>query len=220
MTGLPRSATHIAHGYAASDVYDLAVYAVRTDHWRPSLEWVERVEAAWSAIACALVEADQPPHRGELVIIGRDASADVIDGNMRHRGVDKRGATFGEVRTSFDRFWFRLPGTPLADRVVEDLALIQIWPRLNEDLQEALVTLAVHGDYSVAAEALGLKYYTFCARVRRARIDFLRHWHEGETPSTTWGNDKRQGRDTGRTAVRVLAQRRRNRKYAAERQAS
>lgn len=112
-------------GYTAADVYDLAVYAVRTDHWRSTLEWADRVAAAWSAVA--LVLADQ-----------------------------------------------------------------------------------------AAAEALGLKYYTFCARVSRARAHFLQLWHEGEVPSTTWGNDRRRGRETGRTAIRVLAHRHRCRRYAAK----
>lgn len=206
MTGLPRSATPVAHGYSAADIYDLAVLAVRTDRWRPTLLWAERVEAAWSAIACALVEEQNLPSRRDLVIIARDASADVIDGNMRHRGIDKRAATFGERRVNFDRYWFRLPGTPLADRVVDDVALSQIWPCLAPGMQEALIALVVHGDYAVAAESLGLKYYTFCARVRHARLAFLRYWHEGEVPSSIWGRDKLRGRgSSGRTAVRVHA---------------
>lgn len=216
MTGLPRSATAIAHGYTAADVYDLAVYAVRTDHWRPTIEWAERVEAAWSAISLALVEATEAPYRRELIHIGRDASADVIDGNMHHRGIDKRGATLGEQRVSFNRYWFRFPSTPLADRVVDEVALTQIWSQLKPDMQEALVMLAVHGDYSVAAQALGLQYYTFHARIKRARRQFFALWHEGEAPSSMWGHDRRQGRETSRTAVRVLAQRRRNR-VAAQR---
>jgi hypothetical protein len=216
---LPRAATHIAHEYTLSDVYDLAVYCVRTDHWRASIEWNERVEAAWSAIALALVESEDAPSRRELIFIGRDASADVIDSNMRHRGVDKRSASFGETRVNFGRYWTRLPRTPLEDRVIDDLAMSQIWPRLRPELQEALIALATHNDYAIAARSMGLKYYTFCARVRRARTQFLRHWHEGETPSAVWGRDKLQGRDTGSTAVRVMAKRRRKAKADGQAQA-
>ncbi len=211
--GLPRSDLHIAHGYTLADVYDLAARAVRTDYWRPSIAWTERVEAAWSAISSALLEAEEPPRRAALIIIARDASNDVIASDMRHHGIDTRSATFGESRANFERYWRTLARTPLEDRVVDGLAIFQIWVRLKPDLQDALVALASHGDYSAAADAMGLGYYAFCARVSRARKQFLRLWHDGEAPSRVWGNDKRQGRDTGKTAVRVLAQRRRNRKY-------
>jgi hypothetical protein len=208
MLGFPRTTTLIAHGYTLADIYDLAVHAVLTDHWRSDINRVERVSAAWSAVAAALCSADEPPHRRELVLLAREASEDVIAQDMKHRGVDKRGATFGEQRVSFERFWFSLPSSGTEDRVVDAVTLQQIWPQLKPAWQEAFLALAAHGDYADAAGSLGLAYGTFCARVRHGRMAFLRLWHEGEQPSSVWGRDKRQGRDnTGRTAVRVLARR-------------
>jgi hypothetical protein len=96
------------------------------------------------------------------------------------------------------------------DRIVDAISLSQIWPRLTAVQQEALIALATCDDYAAAAQGLGLAYYTFCARVRHARLTFLRYWHEGEQSSTVWGRDKRKGREnTGRTAVRVLHRRER-----------
>jgi hypothetical protein len=206
--GLPRRDTYVAHGYTLADIYNLAVHAVRTDHWRADLEFPERVAAAWSAIATALCSSDTAPHRNELAHVGREASADVIDQNMRHRGIDKRAATFGESRVNFERFWTRLPGAPLEERVVDGVSLQQIWPLLKPTYQDALMALATYEDYAEAAKVMGLRYGAFCRRVRLGRLEFLRLWHEGEKPSAVWGRDKRQGRDnTGRTAVRVLARR-------------
>lgn len=113
IAGLPRNETYIAHGYTLADIHTLSVYAVRTDHWRADLEFSDRVAGAWSAIATTLCGSDTPPHRNELIRVAREASSDVIDQNMRHRGIDKRGATFGESRVNFERFWTRLPGAPL-----------------------------------------------------------------------------------------------------------
>lgn len=208
IAGLPRNETYIAHGYTLADIHTLSVYAVRTDHWRADLEFSDRVAGAWSAIATTLCGSDTPPHRNELIRVAREASSDVIDQNMRHRGIDKRGATFGESRVNFERFWTRLPGTPLEDRVVDGVSLQQIWPLLKPGYQDALMALATYGDYAEAAKVMGLRYHTFCQRVRLARLEFLRLWHEGEKPSAVWGKDKRRGRDnTGRTAVRVMARR-------------
>jgi hypothetical protein len=209
MTGLPRSATLVAHGYTAADMYDIARYAVLTDRVRASVLFDDRIEAAWSAIAGVLMESDEPPRRHELVFLAREASNEVTGANMRHHGIDKRAATFGEQRLNFDRYWFRFPGSTLEDRVVDEVAVGQIWPTIRLDQQQALLALSVHEDYAVAAKTLGLNYNTFCQRVRKARLAFFRHWHEGEAPSDMWGRDKRRGRgNTGRTAVRVHARRR------------
>lgn len=217
---ITRDSTHVAYGYTMGDLYDIAVYAVRTDFVRPGIEWDERVAAAWSAVATELFLCENPPQRNQLVMAGRAASSDVIDQNMRHHGRDKRASKLGETRVNFERFWTHLPGASIDDRVVDRVSLAQIWPRLDEPHRHALFALAIHGDYAVAAEWLGLRYYTFCARVRSGRIAFLRLWHEGESPSSVWGSDRRKGRDnTGRTAVRVHARSASLRKKAEQREA-
>lgn len=203
------------HGYTPNDLYELAKHAVVTDHIRPSINWGERVDAAYCAMTEAVWSSVEPVSARELVFIGRAASSNVIAEDMRHHGVDKRAGRFGEERVNFARFWVDLPGDSTEDRIVNRTSLAQIWPLLKPNHQEALTALAVYGDYQRAADALGLRYYTFCARVRHGRLTFLSHWHEGEMPSTTWGNDRRRGRETSRTAVRVLAHRRRCRQYAA-----
>jgi hypothetical protein len=196
------------HGYTPADLYELARYAVTTDRWRPSINWDERVDAAYCAMTEAVWTSNDVVPRRELVFVGRNASAEVVRDDMRHHGLDKRGARFGEERVNFARFWTDLPGCAVEDRVVDRVSLSQIWVRLKPTYQEALVALATWRDYSKAASTLGLEYHAFCARVRHARTQFLRLWHEGEQPSKLWGRDKLRGRDCGRSAVRVHRRRR------------
>lgn len=203
----------VRHGYTANELHRLASYAVQTDHWRPSINYEERVDAAYCAMVELVLTSDEPPRTRELVYAGREASGDIVDAQMRHHGRDKRGGTLGEERVNFARYWLQLTDDPAHDKTVDRVAMMQIWPLLADAHRDALLALAATGDYQRAADGLGLRYYTFCSRVRKARLHFLRLWHEGEMPSVMWGRDKLRGRtNTGQTAVRVLAKRERKRK--------
>ena len=51
------------------------------------------------------------------------------------------------------------------------------------------MALATYNDYQRAAEALGKPYHSFVGTVSTARKQFLRLWHEHETPSEVWGRE-------------------------------
>jgi hypothetical protein len=99
----------------------------------------------------------------------------------------------GSPRPSFGLYWDSVARHTASheDAVIERTALWQIWEQLSACEREALLALAIHDEYATAANALGLQYYTYCARVRRARKRFLELWHEGEAPSRPWGRDRR-----------------------------
>lgn len=209
MIGLPRDETHIGHGYTLADLYRIAVYAVGTDYWKTSYFRSDRVEAAWSALASTVCAAEDRPASLELINVARGASTEIIRVHNQSYGIDEHGAR----RPSFERYWFMNLGSAVDEHVVDVQSLNQIWPMLTPVNQQALLALAVHGDYEQAADALGVKLTTFYSRVLNARLRFLALWHEGEKPSRPWGKDRRKGRDTSdrqdKRAATTVARRRR-----------
>jgi len=98
----------------------------------------------------------------------------------------------------FERYWRSAasshPGPEPA--VIDRVALAQIWPRLRAEHQQVLAALAIHDDYGLAAQSLGISRSWFITRLGAARRAFLRLWHEGEPPSRPWANDWRGTRTT------------------------
>jgi hypothetical protein len=63
------------------------------------------------------------------------------------------------------------------ERVVDRVAVAQIWPRLRPLHQQVPAALAAHEDYGRAAAALGKSRKTFTTQVGQARRAFLDLWH-------------------------------------------
>lgn len=175
-------------GYNLADLDRLTRTAL-SRQWARNVDQRLRYATAWSAIALAIYAAGEPPEPGDLVRAGWEALSAYLTTERRHWGMRYDGSE----RPSFGLYWDHAvqPAPSPEGAAVERMALWQIWPRLHPDERQTLLALAAHDEYRLAAEALGLKYYTYCARVRRARIHFLRLWHEGETPSHLWGHDNR-----------------------------
>jgi len=148
-----------------------------------------RYDIVWGAIAVSLYAATQPPKPGQLVAAGRNAISIHHHDNHRHWGIRPDGSS----RPRYDLYWNEIAAWVASPEngVLERIALAQIWPQLTAGQQQALTALAVHGEYQTAADALGLDYHTFYARIRKGRARFLALWHEGETPSGLWGHDRR-----------------------------
>ncbi|MBB6173581.1 DNA-directed RNA polymerase specialized sigma24 family protein [Nocardiopsis mwathae] len=184
--------------------------AAATIRWPGRLDWITRVETAWSAVAERLYTADAPPTRNDLKVAGWSAITE-------HARKDNsfRGRTWGYDSTStpsFERFWALAAGhVPSPEgAVVERRALGQIWAALPEQHRRVLRALADHGHYAEAADALGVTLGSFYSLVSRARKAFFALWHEHEVPSRPWGNDVR-GRKLRRKNVTVIAVRQRTR---------
>ncbi len=99
---------------------------------------------------------------------------------------------------NFERYWRAVarPADGPEERLVERLALAQIWPRLTSASRNALTALAVYDDHQRAAAALGISYKAFVSRISEGRSQFLALWHDGETPSRPWVRDRRAGPGT------------------------
>ncbi|MFD9950808.1 helix-turn-helix domain-containing protein, partial [Nonomuraea sp. NPDC059022] len=168
-------------------------------------------QAAWDGILDELLAADRPPTRHTLIHAGREAIRRAVRHTYRLYGyAELSGYSGAESGSGFLRYWRTTTAhpTPLEDRVVERLALAQIWPTLTVRQQQALTYLAAHeGDYSRAAEAMGVTRANLSAHLGTARIRILQLWHQGEVPSRPWF-EARPG--AGTTAVQAIRARQTN----------
>jgi hypothetical protein len=215
MTVLPRRGaadTQLRHGFTLSQVQALSVFAVQRDSWHHDFDFNDRLEAAWHAIIEHIYSSAEPPTVREIIRTGWRAIGEHVEKEHRFHGRnthDRYAGTTGK----FERYWRAVAGTAPGpeERIIELLALAQIWPRLRPVYREVLAALAAHDDYGLAAEALGKRGATFRAQVSLARKEFLELWHEGESPSRPWGTDRRIARRTGRhsASYRAITSRRR-----------
>ena len=181
--------TTLAHGYTLADLHDIARHAVHTDWSHHAGDYLDRYDIAWSAVAEHLYAADTAPSRRDLLHHARYTLHAATQNDLRHRGVSHQT---NETAVNAVRYWTLLQVIPSHETAVVDRqALWQIWPRLTDADRRALLALAAHDGYREAAAALGMRYYTFCTAVRKARLRFLALWHDGEQPSVLWGRDRR-----------------------------
>lgn len=178
----------LRYGYNLADLDRLTRVALSRG-WASNTDRRLRYHIAWSAIAIALYAAAEPPEPADLVRAGWESISGYLKTERRHWGLKQDGST----RPSFALYWdevIRHTASP-ENGVVERVTLWQIWTRLPAESRNALLALAIYDEYAPAAKALDLRRDTYYAQVRRARLRFLRLWHEGETPSRLWGNDRR-----------------------------
>lgn len=168
----------LRHGFAMRDLDRLARRALLMDRW-PVADADERHDAVLHAITIAVLTADERPHSRDLVRLGLRASNRHVEQELRHRGWTTSGAG---TAPGFLRYWQTTGHTPWDERLIERLALAQIWPCLTAAQQRALATLAEVGDYQAAADALGLAWPAMAGRLHRGREVVAALWHEHETP--------------------------------------
>jgi hypothetical protein len=184
--------TEVRHGYTLHDLDRIAAAACRYDRSLAS-DAHTRYTVAWSAIALHLCTADEPPERYALIEAGWKAIyAEVRE--MRH--------TFGQTRDDPNapvgsqpraaQYWWVPPAEPEYG-LVERLAVHQVMADLKPIFREAIVALAVHDDYALAADSLGIKYGAFGWRVNEARKLIRQRWYAPETAPPTTGTDRRVG---------------------------
>lgn len=180
-------------GYTLADIGRLARTACTADRTYSS-DMTTRYDTAWSAIALAVCEADEPPARQELVRVGWQAIyADVRA--VRHLyGIDRSDAS-GQVASAqrYAVYWRPVAEDRADERVTEALAVWQVLEVLSDPYRDAVKALAWHGTYQAAAEALGITYVAFRGRMRTARRIAWAAWYAPETPPAVKGTDRRVG---------------------------
>jgi hypothetical protein len=213
---LPASATavdQLRHGYRLGDLHAIARLAVHVAG-RLATNWYERYDTAWSGIVEHLYAATDPPTRQDLVSAGRLSIYAVVDGDRQTHGYYRRktiGAAAGPYSSPAYRMywldWLANVQHDHAPAVVEREAVPRILTALTQRQREALLALAAHEDYALAANAMGVRISSFTSYISEARIRFFRLWHEGETPGPRW-IDRRVASHTSTAATRTsLAER-------------
>ena len=208
----------LRHGYRMDDIHSLVRMAVHVAGPLAS-EWHERYDTAWSAVAEYLYAAQDPPTANDLIRTGRLAIYAEITAERQCYGYYKAhnaGAQYGVASSpAFRMYWWDLIAGRVPSHeghIVDRMSLTQILPTLTPRQRDALLALAVHGDYQAAADALGLSATAFKTLISRGRDRFRLWWHEGEIPSRCWGTDRRAGvrageRRRGGTAMDAIRRR-------------
>lgn len=196
-------------GYVLADLERAARMAASTTRGLVG-DFTDRYDEAFSAAAEYLYAAEEWMPERDLFRAARDALQIERDSLKSLHGAKWRADTGLTAFSApmFVRYWHAAPAPSPEHRVVERVALAQIWPALTPRQQEAVATLAAFGNQTDARAAFGSS--TFRNRLMLARRRFLELWHEGEKPSGVWARDRHA---TTRTLQQRLAQRRR---YAAK----
>lgn len=191
----------IRHGYTLADLDRIANSAVTADRSYCS-DVAYRRDLAWSAVAEALCEAAEPPPSQDLVRAGWQAIYRDVRAADRMRGRRDLAWDAAEPhRPRFAAYWLACRVVPSPEtRVVERIAIGQAMAVLTPAAREAVIALAVHGDYLAAADACGLAYSAFTARLSGARRAVDAVWFEHETPRRR-RPDRRAGSRTATPAL-------------------
>lgn len=197
----------VRHGYTLADIDQQARASVNVAYAR-TMDYRDRYDAAWHAIAEFLCAAQEPPTHLDLKAAGVRAVENIVADDCRHHGVNRRDIEAGKPR--FARYWAlgRVAPSP-EDQIVDRVALTQIWPALSPTHQQILTAFAVHADHQLAAAATGRSASTYRSHLKSARQSFRALWHEHETPSAMWGQSR--SHVGTRSATWTLANRNRRR---------
>lgn len=183
----------VRHGFTLGDLHQITAAAVISDRLM-AMDYAERRDIAWSAIAEHLCAAEEPPHRQELIRVGWQAIYRHVRDGLRQRGYadgERDWSSDQPTMPRFAQFWHAQVTPSHEDRVAERIATAQVMATISGPYRDAVVALAVHGDYVEAADALGIKYTALTVRLSTARRQFLARWHEGETPYRPRRTDRR-----------------------------
>jgi hypothetical protein len=192
------SGIELRYGYTFSEISRLTNIAVRRDVWHQSMPVPERLDIAWSAIAEHLYSCAEKPEPGTLIRAAWSALQAETEATWHTHGVSRSAAVFDGDQTmpGFARYWSARNTLGPEERIVERIALGQIWGALPEEHKLLISVLAMTDDYGKAAEALGKIRQTYVTQLSSARRSFRELWHEGETPSRHWGTDRRGNPDS------------------------
>lgn len=182
----------VAHGYTMADLHEMAVAACRADRSLAS-DAHTRYDTAWSAIAEALTltSDDEPPTRTDLVRIGWQAIyTEVREMRVMFGFKDRDGTTGVATAPRYVQYWTVRAHDP-EDGLIERMAVQQILPTLSGPYRDAVIALAVHDDYQLAAASLGITYTAFLGRIRTARRRLRTLWFAPETAPPVRGTDRR-----------------------------
>jgi hypothetical protein len=216
----------LRHGYTLTDVGHMTRRAALSSRWT-FMRYEDKADLARFAIVEFLLTCEEPPGFWDLVNAGERAISRWVESEGRYRGVYYAGrgnVAAGTPLVRYDMYW-RAAASPTQspeNLIVDVTALRQIWPRLTRPHQAVLLALATHGDPVLAAKSLDRPHRSFVSTLSLARQQFLRLWHEHETPSRVWARDRgslraaAKGPNYNKLTVSTIRRRERRRQRALE----
>jgi hypothetical protein len=185
------AAVELRHGYTIADLEKIAKISVARDVWNQAIPPADRFDLSFSGMAELLYGSEEPPTLNDLYNAAYAAVRRDAQSNRSAHGISN--VDVHAPAPNFWRYWWEQarhtqgPETRVIDRV----ALQQIFVTLSPRFQRVLLALAAHDDHDKAAAALGITRSTYNTDLSDARRAFYRLWHEGETPSRLWAADRR-----------------------------
>ena len=143
-----------------------------------NLAWVndprEALDEARSAILEKVAEsaAGAEVTKQDLVVAGKQAIRRMVKADNKGDGVN---AT---------TYWTPAASDPMDERIIERIALDEVFSSLSDDGQELLLTFVAHGDSHAAAEHMGITPIALMKRLRLVRESFFRKWFDWEVAPT------------------------------------
>ena len=181
----------VKYGYTLRDLDQMTHAATLADR-SLAMDYTERRDIAWSAIAEALCAAPHWPKRSTLIQAGWQAIYAAVREEYRQHGrADRSGYAELATAPNFVKYWAPRATQSPENPVIERLAVSQVVDTLPPLYRNAVVALAVHDDYVLAAEALGTTYKALVIRIGKARRQLLQLWFQGETPPRVRHIDRR-----------------------------
>lgn len=183
---------NLLHGYDLAEINAMARQAAGTARLYLAADFADRRDAAWHAICEAMLTAEAPPSRRDLIFAGQDAANTYARQEMRHAGYARRpnAATGGPGGgPAFAAYWLGPQHSPFPhpeESAVDRVAFAQVWPQLPERERQALSALAEWGTPAAAARAMGVSVYALHDLLKHGRARFTALWHEGEVPPRRW----------------------------------
>lgn len=175
----------LRYGFTLNDLHRITKTAMSADR-SMAMDWRDRYDIAWSAVAEALYTADAAPTWQQLVQEGWQAIyADVRD-TYRHHGYRDRAAAgqHGSAPRFAAYWWGRTVVGSHEAKIVERYALPAILGRLTDMQHRVVQAVAVFdGDRVRAAAHLGIGEKSLAYQLRTAREVCAALWLEGETPA-------------------------------------
>lgn len=205
--GLAATAT-LVHDFTLADVDRAARTAVKKDTWAKG--WIsdeERQEVAWFSVVeylydCSCGAGSRTCVEFTFLDLLKAASAGLgkASNEARSRSGKLKDGT-DELSPNFMKFWLPVmrqkhrTDDGFSNQLCNRMVLREALAALNPQQYEVIAALAAYDSGPKAAEALGLNYFTYATRLRKARQIMTEVWLTGDDAPPPKTNTCKRGHD-------------------------
>lgn len=168
-------------GYTMDDIDRLCRRVFNKTRRTYLFDHVDHLSAAWFGITECLFDSIVRPTEADLIAAGIQRVASESAASRQFYGINPSAPESQGPR--FAVFWRREGHDDFTDVIAERESLPRVLSVLNDDLYEAIVTLAAYGNMAEAAKAIGMEYRPYYKRVARARAKLIEAWFAPEHPA-------------------------------------